>query len=88
MFVLALIFFSQFEEIGGIEDPQGREQMLDALQLRFSLIGGMFDTVQKNSSLTTDWAILLTQLVCQGVIDLTTNRYSIVENCVSLKSSI
>lgn len=47
--------------------------MLDALQLRFSLVGGMFDTIQKNGSFTTDWAMLLTQLVCQGVIDLTTN---------------
>lgn len=48
--------------------------MLDALQLRFSLVGGMFDAIQKNSTATTDWAILFTQLICQGVIDLSTNR--------------
>lgn len=48
--------------------------MLDALQLRFSLVGGMFDAIYKNPTLTTEWAILLTQLVSQGVIDLTTNR--------------
>lgn len=47
--------------------------MLDALQLRFSLVGGMFEAIQKNGTSTTDWAILLTQLVCQGIIDLTTN---------------
>lgn len=47
--------------------------MLDALQLRFSLVGGMFDAIQKNANATTDWAILLTQLMCQGGIDLTTN---------------
>lgn len=47
--------------------------MLDALQLRFSLVGGMFDAIQKNATSTTDWAILLAQLISQGVIDLTTN---------------
>lgn len=47
--------------------------MLDALQLRFSLVGGMFDAIQKNVTQTTDWAILLTQLMSQGVIDLSTN---------------
>lgn len=49
--------------------------MLDALQLRFSLVGGMFDAIQRNAAATTDWAMLLTQLVCQGVVDLTANRY-------------
>lgn len=48
--------------------------MLDALQLRFSLVGGMFDAIQKNTTATTDWAILLAQLISQGVIDLSTNR--------------
>lgn len=63
----------EMENIGGIEDPRGREEMLDALQLRFSLIGGMFDTIQRNSTSTTDWALLLVQLISQGVIDLTNN---------------
>ncbi|GAB0086625.1 Mediator of RNA polymerase II transcription subunit 12 [Sergentomyia squamirostris] len=63
----------EMEKIGGIEDPQGRESMLDALQLRFSLVGGMFDSIQKNAASTTDWAILLAQLISQGVIDLTNN---------------
>ncbi|XP_059617864.1 mediator of RNA polymerase II transcription subunit 12 isoform X2 [Phlebotomus argentipes] len=63
----------EMERIGGIEDPQGRESMLDALQLRFSLVGGMFDSIQKNAASTTDWAILLAQLISQGVIDLTNN---------------
>lgn len=47
--------------------------MLDALQLRFSLVGGMFDAIQKNATATTDWAILLAQLISQGIIDLSTN---------------
>lgn len=57
-----------------MDNPQSQEEMSDALQLRFSLIGGMFDSIQKNATSITDWAILLAQLVCQGVIDLTTNR--------------
>lgn len=69
-----LSFFFQLDTMGGLDDPQGREEMLDALQLRFSLVGGMFDSIQKNGTSITDWAILLAQLVCQGVIDLSTNR--------------
>jgi mediator of RNA polymerase II transcription subunit 12 len=49
--------------------------MQDALLLRFSLIGGMFDTIQRNTTLTTDWAILLVQLITHGVIDLNNNAY-------------
>lgn len=62
------------DTIGGIDEPQAREEILDALQLRFSLVGGMFEAIQKNSTPTTDWAILLAQLVCQGVVDLSCNR--------------
>lgn len=68
------VLSSKLDAVGGIEYPQGREQMLDALQLRFSLVGGMFDAIQKNATSTTDWAILLAQLISQGVIDLSTNR--------------
>jgi mediator of RNA polymerase II transcription subunit 12 len=47
--------------------------MQDALQLRFSLVGGMFDTIQRNTTVTTDWAILLVQLISYAVIDLNNN---------------
>lgn len=63
----------EVESIGGIEDPFGLVDMLDALQLRFALVGGMFDSIQKNSTSTTDWAILLTQLISQGIVDLNNN---------------
>jgi mediator of RNA polymerase II transcription subunit 12 len=55
------------------DSPKGRAQMQDALLLRFSLVGGMFDTIQRNTNLTTDWAILLVQLITHGVIDLNNN---------------
>lgn len=61
------------ESVGGIDDPTGRIEMLNALQLRFSLVGGMFDSIQKNSTSTTDWALLLAQLMSQGIIDLNNN---------------
>lgn len=63
----------ELEFVGGIDDPTGRNEMLNALQLRFSLVGGMFDSIQRNSTSTTDWALLLTQLMSQGVIDLNNN---------------
>ena len=47
--------------------------MLDALQLRYSLVGGLFDAIMKNATSTTDWAILFAQLISQGVIDLSNN---------------
>lgn len=56
---------------GGTDDFCGRSE--DGLLLRFSLVGGMFDTIQRNSSLTTDWAVLLVQLITHGVIDNSNN---------------
>ncbi|KAJ0181317.1 hypothetical protein K1T71_003402 [Dendrolimus kikuchii] len=45
----------------------------EALQLRFSLAGGMFDAIRKSYQLTSDWAVLLTQLVAHQVIDAYNN---------------
>lgn len=64
---------SKEEKNIGAEDPKTREVLQDALQLRFSLVGGVFDTIQRNTTVTTDWAILLVQLVSYGVIDLNNN---------------
>jgi len=47
--------------------------MQDALLLRFSLLGGMFDTIQRSTTTTSDWAIRLVQLITYGVIDLNNN---------------
>lgn len=43
--------------------------MQEALQLRLSLVGGMFDMIQRSTTFTTDWAILLVQLISYGVVD-------------------
>lgn len=52
-------------------DFSGRGE--DGLLLRFSLVGGMFDTIQKTTQLTIDWAVLLVQLITHGVIDNSNN---------------
>ncbi|CAH1781069.1 unnamed protein product [Owenia fusiformis] len=54
-------------------DNKIRQVMSEALQLRLSLVGGMFDTIQRNNSATTDWALLFVQLVCNGVVDTYNN---------------
>lgn len=72
-------FFFLFpqERSGGVEDWPSRE-LVDGLQLRFSLLGGMFDIIQRNATVTTDWAILLVQLISFGVIDYNNNSYVII----------
>ncbi|KAL1427761.1 hypothetical protein MTO96_003108 [Rhipicephalus appendiculatus] len=55
------------------EDLKSRLLLNEALLLRLSLVGGMFDMIQRNTSLTTDWAVLLVQLISHGVVDLHCN---------------
>ncbi|XP_063430577.1 mediator of RNA polymerase II transcription subunit 12-like protein isoform X5 [Mytilus trossulus] len=50
-----------------------RQNIHEALQLRLSLVGGMFDTIQRNNSNTTDWTFLLLQLVTSGIVDSQSN---------------
>lgn len=45
----------------------------DTLQLRFSLAGGMFDAIRRSYQHTSDWAVLLTQLVAHQLIDAYNN---------------
>uniref|UniRef100_A0A8D9FIE5 Mediator of RNA polymerase II transcription subunit 12-like protein n=1 Tax=Cacopsylla melanoneura TaxID=428564 RepID=A0A8D9FIE5_9HEMI len=61
------------ERLNNHETPRGRALIQDALLLRFSLVGGMFDTIQRGMTLTTDWSLLLVELVTYGVIDLNNN---------------
>lgn len=64
----------QSTEINFLAHPEIRMEMTDALQLRFSLVGTLFDSIYRNMTITTDWSMLLTQLMCNGVIDLQTNK--------------
>ena len=42
---------------------EDRKATQDALQLRFSLVGGVFDVICRNVSSITDWCTLLVQLI-------------------------
>lgn len=63
----------QLARDGNLQDVCNNERTLDALQLRFALVGGVFEAFQRNPSATTDWALLLVQLVTNGLIDLNTH---------------
>ncbi|XP_059587021.1 mediator of RNA polymerase II transcription subunit 12-like protein isoform X5 [Alligator mississippiensis] len=56
------------------DDVKARQMMHEALQLRLNLVGGMFDTVQRNTQWTTDWALLLLQIITSGTVDMQTNN--------------
>ncbi|KAM4693939.1 mediator of RNA polymerase II transcription subunit 12-like protein isoform 2-T2 [Discoglossus pictus] len=56
------------------DDVRARQMMHEALQLRLNLVGGMFDTVQRSPQWTSDWAILLLQIITSGTVDMQTNN--------------
>uniref|UniRef100_A0A7M4EH02 Mediator complex subunit 12L n=1 Tax=Crocodylus porosus TaxID=8502 RepID=A0A7M4EH02_CROPO len=55
------------------QDEQ-REGLLTSLQNQVNQVGGMFDTVQRNTQWTTDWALLLLQIITSGTVDMQTNN--------------
>ncbi|XP_045472646.1 mediator of RNA polymerase II transcription subunit 12 isoform X2 [Harmonia axyridis] len=63
----------QLAKEGHIQDICNNVRTLDSLQLRFALVGGVFEAFQKNPSATNDWVLLLVQLVTNGLIDLHTH---------------
>lgn len=54
-------------------DEKLQYMVQEALQLRLSLVGNMFDTIQRSNNLTQDWTILLIQLISNGVVDIQNN---------------
>ncbi|XP_075717612.1 mediator of RNA polymerase II transcription subunit 12-like protein [Rhinoderma darwinii] len=56
------------------DDVKARQMMHEALQLRLNLVGGMFDTVQRSTQWTADWAVLLLQIITSGTVDIQTNN--------------
>ena len=41
----------------------------------------MFDTVQRSTQWTTDWALLLLQIITSGTVDMHTNKYVLITSC-------
>ena len=71
--MLNYIFIPKEERLYQGEDNKSRRQMLEALQLRFALVGGLFDAIIRSPQTTVDWAVLFVQLVTAGVIDFSNN---------------
>ncbi|XP_065496636.1 mediator of RNA polymerase II transcription subunit 12-like protein [Caloenas nicobarica] len=65
---------SNWREERSQDDVKARQMMHKSLQLRLNLVGGMFDTVQRSTQWTTDWALLLLQIITSGTVDLQTNN--------------
>ena len=65
--------FTKDQKIYNYEDPMARKLMQDSLQLRFSLVGGMFDSICKSQNSTLEWSVLFAQLISRGVVDLANN---------------
>ena len=78
--------FTNEEKLYNYEDPTARKTMQDALKLRFSLIGGLFESIIHTQNTVGEWATLLVQLVVRGVIDLTNNSdlFCMVIDMISL----
>ncbi|KAL1230178.1 Mediator of RNA polymerase II transcription subunit 12-like protein [Trichinella pseudospiralis] len=57
-------------------------EMLDALQLRLSLIGGMFDTVCRNANLE-NWSLVIVQLLLYGIVTEEKNQ-TLFYTCVDI----
>lgn len=62
-------------DINYFAHPEAKLEIIDALDLRLSLVGTLFDGIYRNLSITTDWSVLLTQLMCNGVVDFQNNTY-------------
>lgn len=79
-------FFTKDDKFHNYEDGSARKTMQDALQLRFSLVGGVFDTICRNLTSVTEWCTLLVQLVVRGVVDLTNNSdlFTIILDMVNI----
>ncbi|CAG2169792.1 unnamed protein product, partial [Oppiella nova] len=51
------------------DDLKAKHAIQEGLQLRLNLMGGMFDMIQRSSSLINDWAVLLIQLISFTIVD-------------------
>ncbi|CAF1196062.1 unnamed protein product, partial [Didymodactylos carnosus] len=56
------------------DDPNMKAIIFESLQLRLSLIGGMFETIVRNHNSSSEWISVLSQLIASGVIDTKNNE--------------
>ncbi|XP_015794701.1 mediator of RNA polymerase II transcription subunit 12-like protein isoform X2 [Tetranychus urticae] len=68
--LLNSLFLQLQQAVHDRDDPKNRViNIQEGLQLRLSLVGGMFDMIQKSTSLINDWAVLFVQLISYGVVE-------------------
>ena len=68
--LLNSLFLQLQQAVHDRDDPKVRvTNIQEGLQLRLSLVGGMFDMIQKSTSLINDWAVLFVQLISNGVVE-------------------
>uniref|UniRef100_A0A452VBG6 Mediator complex subunit 12 n=1 Tax=Ursus maritimus TaxID=29073 RepID=A0A452VBG6_URSMA len=60
--------------LGYLDDCKPKQLMHEALKLRLNLVGGMFDTVQRSTQQTTEWAVLLLEIIISGTVDMQSNN--------------
>ncbi|KAK6194758.1 hypothetical protein SNE40_000324 [Patella caerulea] len=63
-----------------------RQDLHKDLQLRLSLVGGMIDTIQRNNTTTSEWAILLLMLISHGVVDTQTTNNELFTTVLDMLS--
>ncbi|XP_028966939.1 mediator of RNA polymerase II transcription subunit 12-like protein [Galendromus occidentalis] len=52
-----------------LDDLRARKSFHEALLLRLSLLGGMFDMIQRSTAYTMDWALIFIELITTGLVD-------------------
>ena len=64
--------YTQLEQAVGerpTDDYKTKLTIHDGLQLRLSLVGGMFDMITKSNTVLGDWSLLFLNLIANGVVD-------------------
>lgn len=51
------------------DDIRAKHSVQEGLQVRLSLVGAMFEVIQCSSSLTSEWCVLLLQLIIYAIVD-------------------
>lgn len=53
--------------------PNSRSKLIIDFVL-VTQVGGMFDTVQRSTQQTTEWAVLLLDIISSGTVDMQSNK--------------
>lgn len=57
-------------------------KLLWFLLLPLQQVGGMFDTVQRSTQQTTEWAVLLLDIISSGTVDMQSNKWALTTTAI------